>query len=96
MQTEVDSYVDSIPPSCQLELHFQRTQQPYERLSHQIKVNGIRGISTFTITRDVDPGKYTVILCLGHAHPVIKATYSITGHVPWELVLVQSQDWVSK
>ena len=62
MQTEVDSYAESSaitpdPPSCQLELHFQRTEQPYERLSHQIKVNGIRGISTITITRDVDPGK---------------------------------------
>ena len=57
MQTEVDSYVDSIPPSCQLELHFQKTEQPYERLSHQIKVSGFRGISTITITRDVDPGK---------------------------------------
>ena len=57
MQTEVDSCVDSIPPSCQLELHFQKTEQLYEQLSHQIKVSGIQGISTITITRDVDPGK---------------------------------------
>lgn len=57
MQTEVDGYVDSIPPSCQLELHFQKTEQPYERLSYQMKVSGIQGISTITITRDVDPGK---------------------------------------
>ena len=57
MQTDVDSYNNSTPPSCQLEVHFQRTEQPYVRLSHQIKVNGIRGISTITITRDVDPGK---------------------------------------
>ena len=57
MQTEVDNYVDSIPPSCQLEFHFQKTEQPYEQLSYQIKVSGIQGISAITITRDVDPGK---------------------------------------
>ena len=37
----------TIPPSCQLELHLQRTEQPYERLVHHIKVTGIEGISIF-------------------------------------------------
>ena len=60
-QSEVDSYCDSIPPSCQLELHFQRMAQPYERLSHHIKVSGIQGISSITIARDIDPGKIKAI-----------------------------------
>ena len=62
IQSEVDSYCDSIPPSCQLELHLQRTAQPYERLSRQIKVIGIQGISSITIARDIDPGKIKVII----------------------------------
>ena len=57
MQTEVDSCDDSIPPSCQLEIHWQRTEEPYERLSHKINVTGIQGIRIITITRDVDPGE---------------------------------------
>ena len=61
-QSEVDSYCDSIPPSCQLELHFQRTSQPYERLSRQIKVSGIQGISSITVARDIDPGKIKAIV----------------------------------
>ena len=56
-QSEMDSYVDTIPPSCQLELHLQRTEQPYERLVHHIKVTGIKGISSITITSDIDPGE---------------------------------------
>ena len=56
-QSEVDNYVASIPPSCQLELHLQKTEQPYERLVHQIKVIGIQGISSITVTRDIDPGE---------------------------------------
>ena len=56
-QSEVDNYRNSIPPSCQLELHLQRTEQPYERLVHHIKVTGIQGISSITITRDIDPGE---------------------------------------
>ena len=63
-QSEVDSYVDSIPPSCQLDLHLQRTEQPYEGLSHQVKIVGIQGISTVTIARDIDPGKE---VCIGTA-----------------------------
>ena len=46
-QSEMDSYVDIIPPSCQLELHLQRTEQPYERLVHHIKVTGIQGTKTY-------------------------------------------------
>ena len=61
-QSEVDSYVDSIPPSCQLDLHLKRTEQPYEGLSHQVKIVGIQGISTITIARDIDPGKK---ICIG-------------------------------
>ena len=61
-QSEVDSYHDSIPPSCQLELHLQRTAQPYERLSRQIKVIGIQGISSITVTRDIDLGKIKAII----------------------------------
>ena len=56
-QSEMDSYVDTIPPSCQLELHLQRTEEPYERLVHHIKVTGIQGLSSITITRDIDPGE---------------------------------------
>lgn len=63
MQSEVDSYVDSIPPSCQLELHLQGKEQPYERLSHHIKVTGIQGVSSITITRDVDPSKW-ILECI--------------------------------
>ena len=48
----------TIPPSCQLELHLQRTEQPYERLVHHIKVTGIEGISMFHHNyRDIDPGE---------------------------------------
>ena len=52
--SEVDSYVDSIPPSCQLELHLQRTEPPFESLEHRIKVTGIKGLSSIAITRYID------------------------------------------
>jgi len=57
MQNDVDSYENFIPPSRQLEVHWQRTDKSYERLNHHINVTGIQGISTIAITRDVDPGK---------------------------------------
>ena len=61
-RTEVDGYVvGSIPPSCQLDLHLKRMNQPYERLSHQIEVNGIQGMTTITVIRDIDLGKLTGI-----------------------------------
>ena len=56
MQNDVDSYENFIPPSRQLEVHWQRTDKSYERLKHPINVTGIRGTSTIAITRDVDPG----------------------------------------
>ena len=104
MQSEVDSYDDSIPSSRQLEVHWQKTESPYKCLSHPIDVTGIRGITTITITRHIDSGKRIWIqwqslvcpsnLSVGHVRPVVPHVVTSMLKILSETMIVTKFNWI--